>query len=161
MKKQIPNIITVTRFLFSISMIFTQTLSVPFFVLYTLGGLTDALDGFLARKLDACSKTGSILDSVADVAFFVISLIKVLCAVSIPIWLIICLLFITVLKIVNLIVGFVTQHKLVMPHTIPNKITGFLIFLAPYALLFLDISYVAIPVCAVAVFAAVHEGIVI
>lgn len=142
-------------------MIFTQSFSLPFFILYTLGGITDALDGFLARKLDACSKTGAILDSIADILFFTASLIKVLVRVSIPKWLLFCLLIIVFVKIVNLTIGFFKQHKIVMPHTIPNKITGFLIFLAPCLLLFLNIQFVAIPLCAVAFFAAVHEEIVI
>ena len=36
------------------------------FVLFVIAGLTDYLDGFLARKLNASSQIGEILDPIAD-----------------------------------------------------------------------------------------------
>ena len=68
----IANCITVSRLLFSLAMILFPPSSVPFAVLYVLCGLTDVLDGFVARKLRTESKTGERLDSAADLFFAVV-----------------------------------------------------------------------------------------
>lgn len=161
MNKNIPNLLSILRIPLSLGMIFTPAFSIPFFVLYTLAGATDALDGFLARKLNACTKSGAIIDSIADIVFFITSLVKIITAITIPSWLWICIAVITVIKFTNVIIGFITQKKLVLPHTIPNKITGVLIFIFPYSLAFVDVKYSAIPVCVMAIFAAVYETVVI
>lgn len=161
MNKKIPNMLSILRIPLSLGMIFTRPFSTPFFLLYTLAGVTDALDGFLARKLNACTPSGAIIDSLADIVFFATSLVKIFTAITIPLWLWICLAVIIIIKLANIIIGFITQKKLVLPHTIPNKITGGLIFLFPYALAFADVKYAAIPVCVMAIFAAVYETVVI
>lgn len=161
MNKKLPTLLSILRIPLSLGMIFTPTFSITFFVLYTLAGATDALDGFLARKLNACTPFGAIIDSIADIVFFATSLVKIIIAITIPLWLWICLAVIILIKFANVLFGFITQKKLVLLHTIPNKITGALIFLFPYVLAFADVKYAAIPVCAVAIFAAVHESVLI
>ena len=44
------NLITGTRILCSIALLFCQTFSPPFFALYIIAGLTDMIDGTVARK---------------------------------------------------------------------------------------------------------------
>lgn len=161
MNRKIPNLLSILRIPLSLGMIFIATFSIPFFVLYTLAGATDALDGFLARKLNACTPFGAIIDSIADIVFFATSLVKIFTAITIPRWLLICLAVIILIKFANVLIGFIIQKKLVLPHTIPNKIAGGVIFLFPYSLAFVDVKYAAIPACAVAIFAAVHESVVI
>ncbi len=153
--------LSILRILLSLGLIFTPAFSISFFILYTLAGATDALDGFLARKLNACTPSGAIIDSLADIVFFATSLVKIFTAITIPRWLLICLAVIILIKFANVLFGFITRKKLVLPHTIPNKITGFLIFLFPYVFAFADVKYAAIPVCVVAIFAAVHESVVV
>lgn len=161
MNKKIPNMLSILRIPLSLGMIFTRPFSTPFFLLYTLAGVTDALDGFVARKLNACTPFGAIIDSLADIVFFATSLVKIFTAITIPRWLWICLAVIILIKFANVLIGFIIQKKLVLPHTIPNKIAGGLFFLFPYSLAFADVKYAAIPVCTVAIFAAVHESVVI
>lgn len=50
------------------------------------------------------------------------------------------------------------QKRIIMLHTIMNKVTGFLLFNLPVTLIFAEIKYTAIPVCAVTTFAAIQEG---
>ena len=52
----------------------------------------------------------------------------------------------------------VIRKKLVLLHTGANKLTGALLFLLPLSLGFLNISYTAVPLCALASFAAIQEG---
>lgn len=53
--KYIPNLLTAMRVLCTVFLLFVAPFSIYFFVLYMLGGLTDILDGFLARKLEVSS----------------------------------------------------------------------------------------------------------
>ena len=53
----------------SIGLLFCDVSGWPFWTLYVLCGLSDMADGWLARKLQAESKTGAVLDSVADIVF--------------------------------------------------------------------------------------------
>ena len=67
--KHLPNIITFLRFPLSIAMLVVSPFSSRFWILYLCSGLTDILDGFLARKLHLESTIGAKLDSLADFVF--------------------------------------------------------------------------------------------
>lgn len=77
MKKKIPNILTTLRIGCCLSIIFCKPLSVTFIILYISAGITDMLDGFAARKLNAVSSFGERYDSVADTLFIGICLFKI------------------------------------------------------------------------------------
>ena len=69
MVKHIPNIITAFRFLGAACLLLCNPAGTAFWIIYGLCGVSDILDGYLARKLHAESKTGAVLDSVADICF--------------------------------------------------------------------------------------------
>ena len=66
--KQLPNIITFLRIPLSIAMLVVSPFSLFFWIFYLSSGLTDIIDGFLARKLHQESSFGAKLDSIADFA---------------------------------------------------------------------------------------------
>lgn len=78
MREQIPNIITVIRIL-SIApicwLLWRDSYALAL-VLLVLAGLSDALDGFLARRYRWFTRLGAILDPIAD-KLFVVSLVIV------------------------------------------------------------------------------------
>ena len=156
--KNIANIITGSRIVFSIAILFFEPFSPSFYVLYAAAGLTDMIDGTVARKTNAVSEFGSKLDTIADLAFVAVCLIKLLPILDIPIWLWIWIAVIALIKVINIICGYVMHQKWVAPHTVMNKVTGALCFLLPFTLSFIDLKYSAIVVCAAATFAAVQEG---
>jgi cardiolipin synthase len=51
-----------------------------------VAGLTDWLDGYTARKLDAAGKTGVILDPVADKVLLVVLFVELAVIHLIPVW---------------------------------------------------------------------------
>jgi len=59
--KHIANIITDSRIVFSIALLFFPPLSSAFFVLYAAAGLTDMIDGTVARKTNTVSDFGEDL----------------------------------------------------------------------------------------------------
>ena len=106
------------------------------------------IDGWLARKLQAESKTGSVLDSIADLSFVACCAIQLLPILSIPPLLWIWAGIIVIIKIVNQIIALTRIKQLCLPHTIANKLTGFLLFLTVPT-----ISWHIIPIAIVALIA--------
>lgn len=152
------NLITSCRIFFSLLLLFFPALSPGFFGIYLAAGLSDMLDGFVARRTNSASPLGARLDSMADLLFLAVCLIKLLPVLALPVWLWVWVGLIALLRLVNILSGFVCRRKLVLLHTGANKLTGALLFLLPLSLGFLDISYIAVPLCALASFAAIQEG---
>ena len=151
-----PNVISVLRIAGSISLLFCDVRGWPFWSLYVLGGLSDIIDGWLARKLHAESNTGAILDSVSDIVFVACCAISLLPVLEIPMWLWIWAGVIVIIKIVNQISSLVVCKRFCFPHTVANKLTGFLLFLTVPTMFW---SMIPISIAAVlATFAAVQEG---
>ena len=71
----IANGITTLRILGSIALFFIDRTSAAFMIVYTLTGVTDALDGWIARKTGTAGKFGAALDSVADLLFYAVMLV--------------------------------------------------------------------------------------
>ena len=152
------NLITSCRILLSLLLLFFPALSPGFYGLYLAAGLTDMLDGFVARRTNSASPLGAKLDSMADLVFLAVCLIKLLPVLALPVWLWGWVGLIALLRLVNILSGFVWRKKLVLLHTRANKLTGALLFLLPLSLGFLNIAYTAVPLCALASFAAIQEG---
>lgn len=152
------NIVTGSRIFFSILMLFFPVFSVWFYSMYLLCGLTDMVDGTIARRTNTESTFGARLDSIADFIFVVASLVKLLPAMHIPGWLWAWIFAIAVIKIINVISGFICQKRLIVEHTIMNKITGLVLFLLPLTQIFVDLKYSAVVVCTIATFSAIQEG---
>ena len=87
MMKHIANILTSCRIFGSILLLFFPAFSVDFYITYLLCGVSDMIDGTIARKTNSASKFGSQQDTIADFVFVVVSLIKMLPAIHIPGWL--------------------------------------------------------------------------
>ena len=154
--KQLPNVISILRIAGSISLLFCDVKEWPFWTIYVLCGFSDIFDGWMARKLHAESKTGAILDSVADIVFVACCAIRLLRVLEIPVWLRICAGIIVTIKMINQISTLVVCKRFCFPHTWANKLTGFLLFLTVPTMFWsmIPISIVA----ALATFAAVQEG---
>ena len=152
------NTISLFRIAAGIVLLFCPAFSPAFYVFYIAAGLSDILDGFVARKTDTVSKLGAKLDTIADFVLVVVCLIKLLPVLSIPAWLYAWIGIIALIKVVNIISGFVVQRKFVAIHSVMNKATGALLFLMPLTIPAVGLKYSAIIVCAVATFAAIQEG---
>ena len=158
MTKHIANIFTGCRIFGSILLLFFPAFSLDFYITYLLCGFSDMVDGTIARKTNSISRFGSQLDTIADLIFVVVSLFKLLPAIHIPQWLWIWGGVIAVIKICNIIRGYVAEKQFIALHTIMNKVTGFLLFLLPLTISFLELNYIAIAVCAIATLSAIQEG---
>ena len=152
------NIITGFRILCSIALLFCSPFSLPFYALYLVAGLTDMIDGLIARKTNTVSTFGARLDTAADFALVAVCLWKLLPKLSLPSWLWVWIGGIALIKVVNVLSGYILQKRFVVLHTAMNKVTGVLLFILPLTLRILDLKIIGGFVCAIATFAAIQEG---
>ena len=157
MKKYIANIITGSRVAFSLPLLFIPLSSAWFYILYLLCGLTDMIDGAIARKTGSVSKFGARLDTASDFVFMLVCTIKVLPLIHIPVWLWVWIALIALIKIFNITLVFIRKKKLISIHSVLNKITGFALFFLPLILTIAPTAYSVATVCVLATIAAMQE----
>ena len=158
MKKQIANIMTSFRIFGSIGLLVCPVFSACFYGLYIFCGLTDMVDGTIARKTGAASTFGARLDTIADFLFVIVSFVKLVPVIQIPVWIWVWAAVIAVVKLVNLAWGILGRKQIPALHTIANKATGLCLFLLPLTISFVDLRYTAPVVCVLATIAAIQEG---
>lgn len=158
--RNIPNLITITRILGTTALVFIKPFSKLFFIIYFICGISDVLDGMIARKMNLVSKKGQILDSIAD--FF---LVIVLLFIFVPnfkfslldiYWVVI----IAVIRLTSLGVGFIRYKQLTFLHTYANKLTGLALFCFPFMYVILGLYTTTILVCFIASISAIEELII-
>ena len=79
LKKQLPNIITLSRIISLVVgfILFMKGNMILSLIFYIYGAISDSIDGYLARRLNAYSKFGQYLDAISDKLYF-LSLIIIL-----------------------------------------------------------------------------------
>ena len=159
--KKTANILTGLRIIGSIVLVHLPVFSPEFYTLYLLCGFTDMIDGTVERLTHSVSRFGEKLDTAADIVFVAAALIKFLPHLSIPGWLWLWGGGIAVMKIGNILLGYVFRKQFTAMHTVLNKVTGFLLFLLPLTVSFAEFRYASIAVCAVAAVAAIQESVYI
>ncbi|MBQ0101393.1 MAG: CDP-alcohol phosphatidyltransferase family protein [Firmicutes bacterium] len=153
----VADVITVSRILFSVCLFAFSPSSVPFAVLYLLCGISDVLDGYVARKLHTATKRGEILDTVADLFLSVVYILKILPLLRLTVWNYIWTAFIAVIKIIGIILRSKRNTGFCIAHSFSNKLTGFLLYILPMTVKLIDIKYSAAVVCTAATAASADE----
>lgn len=155
----IPNIITSMRLLGTFCLFFVEPLSFRFFVIYTLCGLSDVLDGLIARATNSTSEIGAKLDSIADMLFYAVMLVKILPILAdiLPTWVWVVVVTVILVRVVSYLIAAIKFKRFSSLHTYMNKLTGLTIFLTPY---FIRESFgyiYCLIVCIVAGMASIEE----
>jgi len=156
--KQIPNCVTILRMVSCVALLFLPPMGRCFVALYLFAGFTDMLDGWLARKLNASTDFGSKLDSVADLLFVVCCAVKLWPLLHLPMALWMLLGVIVMARLTNLMISIKRFHKPVFLHTIANKLTGLLLFVAVLFIQQTFFVWIALALSILALFASVQEG---
>ncbi|MCL2827003.1 MAG: CDP-alcohol phosphatidyltransferase family protein, partial [Eggerthellaceae bacterium] len=107
---QVPTVLTASRIVCSVLMLLTQAFSTEFFVLYLWCGLSDVLDGYIARKAKCTSDFGAKLDSVADLVFSVALLLVLFQALLWELWMFLWIYLIVGIRVLSVLVGAVKFH---------------------------------------------------
>jgi len=132
--KKVPNFITSLRIFGTAVLLFVEPFTIGFYVLYTFCGLTDVLDGLIARKYNAISELGSKLDSIADIVYYAVMLIKILPLLIeiLPIYVWYIIIGAIIIRVLSYTIAAVKYKCMASHHTYMNKISGFFVFLVPY-----------------------------
>jgi len=159
--KYLANVLTFSRIAAALSLPLVKPLSALFFVIYFFCGITDFLDGKIARRTQSASRFGETLDSVADLILLVVML-----AIFAPLlpwqpWIIAWVGAIFVVHAVSLAIGFHKYRAFTSLHTYANKVTGICLFCFPMLFLLMGLVPTAIILCTVASLSSLDELLII
>ena len=149
------NFVTSIRLLCAAALAFLPAFSPGFYALYLLAGVSDMADGWIARRTNTASRLGATLDTLADLAFAAVCLVRLLPLFALPVWLCCWIAVIAAVKLVSMASGWIMYRRFVPMHTQMNKLTGFLL---PLVLPVVRLRLAAGIVCAAATLAAIQEG---
>lgn len=158
--KHIPNLISISRIFLSLLLLFLLKNTIVFIIIYLLCGVSDILDGLIARKTNTKSKLGAKLDSVADLVLFGIIIVCMLQLIGkdlrefYPL-----LIAITLIRFINLLIAFYKYHTFLILHTWGNKATGIGIYISTVILILSGNRATLYPVLILAMLSAIEEGI--
>ena len=130
MTENIPNMLTIVRFILIPFIVYyiTKEQYILSFIFLTISGLTDILDGFIARKFNFITNFGKLVDPLADKLTQIAILATLVILKIIPSW----ILFIVVLKEAIMIAGasFLYGKELVVSSKWFGKLATVLFYIA-------------------------------
>ena len=124
----LPNLITISRLLLTPYIVWLLLIESYFlgFIFFLLSGISDALDGFLAKRFNQKTLLGSYLDPIAD-KFLIVSAIVLLGYNGyVPIWLIIIIVSRDIAIFGAVIISWMLGTNLRIEPLIISKINTFL-----------------------------------
>ena len=130
-----------------------------FYTSYAICGISDMVDGTIARKTNSATTFGARLDTIADTIFAVIVIIKIVPILNNTLWG--WIITTAIIKLFNILFGYIRYHKLISIHTILNKVTGAILYITPVALPFLEQRYLLLSICPLTILSAIQEGYLI
>lgn len=159
MRVTVADFFTYLRILCAVVLLFLVPLSLPFLLIYALSGVSDALDGFFARKLNQASPWGAKLDSVADLLLYVTVMVRLIPVLYeyLPGWFWYIIGFVLLLRLSAYLLAAVKFHRFASEHTLLNKISSIMIFPTPFVLRLNGFVWYAGILCLVAAAAACQE----
>lgn len=152
------NAITGVRIVCSLALLLCPAFSIPFYVLYISAGFSDMIDGAVARKTGTDSEFGSKLDTLADIVFTAVCMLRLLPLIEMPVWIYMWTAGIAFIKLSSVFISFVRLKNLTSVHSVLNKITGAALFVFPLSLDLINTTLSAAAICVIATVAAIHES---
>ncbi len=153
------NAITAFRIIGTICLLFTKPFTKMFYIIYTLSGISDIFDGFVARITKTSSAFGAMLDSIADLVLYTVMVLKIFPALfdTLPVGIWYAVTIIVAIRIVSYMAAAVKYKRFASLHTKLNKITGFLVFMIPYMIKMPLATPYCVTACSVAAASSLEE----
>lgn len=158
--KLVPNFTTLGRIILAMMLLFLKPLSSAFLAIYVLCGITDLIDGPIARRTGTTSSLGAKLDSVADTVLIGVSLFTLYPFLGLTLVIIVWIFLIGFIRVTSIGISFRRFKTYASIHTYGNKFTGFLLFVTPLWLPFIHSTIWTVFVCIIATLSAVEELII-
>ena len=157
MKLDLPDILSLSRVVGAVLLLFTTPLSLLFLAVYGYCCITDVLDGFLARRSRSENRQGQILDSTADIVLTICLLACLIPFLPWEGWMITWIAIIAVIRIISLGIGSMRFGQIALLHTYGNKISAFLRYLAPFLLAFIDLTPMMVVLCTITTLTSLED----
>ena len=129
--KRVPNLLTGLRIVCSSLILITPVYTMRFYLLYIVSGITDFLDGRLARRFHAASKFGASLDNIADYSLILSTLIKVLPVLKLKAWTFIWGVCMLAAHVFSTVIALFRFRRVIVLHTVANKLLGAAVYAVP------------------------------
>ncbi|MEK5031558.1 CDP-alcohol phosphatidyltransferase family protein [Paenibacillus sp. FSL R7-0302] len=159
--KLVPNCITLSRIALALLLLYLAPLGTGFTIVYLLCGITDLLDGPIARMTGTDSNLGAKLDSVADMTLAGTALYTLYPFLGLTLGLILWVVLIAVIRGTSILTALCKFSTYGSIHTYGNKLAGLLLFLTPMLLTYVNQAIWTIIVCLVATLSAIEELILL
>ena len=148
--RSVPNVVTGLRLIavpFVVVLLLSDSLTAAFWVI-VVAGISDGLDGYLAKRLDAVTRLGTYLDPLADKALLIAVFVCLAILDLLPGWLVCLLILRDMLIVGGVLLSRVTALSIMIEPTMISKLNTFLqIFLGMWvlgqAVLGVDVHYIA------------------
>lgn len=158
--RRIPNAISCLRIILSVILPFLIDNKAIFVIIYLACGLSDFLDGYIARRLKSVSIIGAKLDSIADAIMFGVIITILLMRIKLDTSILLLVMVVTIIRIINVLVVAIKFRQFAILHTILNKMTGALLFIYPIWYVILQNNFFIIPLGIIAVLSSVEEFVI-
>ncbi|MCL1996490.1 MAG: CDP-alcohol phosphatidyltransferase family protein [Defluviitaleaceae bacterium] len=139
-KKYLPNVLSVARILMCLPLLVLVPFSLEFLVIYTIAGITDMIDGPLARRTNTTTSLGANLDGIADLLFAVVVLFRIVPVLDISLMFLIMIAVVLGMKFSAIIIGYIRHKEIILLHTYANKFAAFALFLFPLMYIMVELN---------------------
>ncbi len=128
MLSQLPNLLTFLRIAASpvLVLLLSDHAYAVAMMLFLAAGITDGLDGYIAKRFNCVSNLGAILDPIADKLLIASAYIMLAILQDIPFWLLIVVMFRDLVIVVGYLVLAVMGNEIPMKPTYLSKFNTFL-----------------------------------
>lgn len=119
----IPNIITVLRFLMVPAVVYSLLVGAmgPAFVIFVIAGISDGVDGFIARQFHQQTELGAYLDPIADKLLLMTVFVMLAILGHLPHWLVVLVVSRDILIIIAVILSSVMARPFDMNPILVSK----------------------------------------
>ena len=155
--KYVPNIISFVRLVMAIPLMLLTPFELPFMIIYVMAGVSDMIDGPLARKYNVTSQLGATLDASADILLILIVVFRILPLIEFSSWLVVWIAIVIIIKALSSVVGYIRHKRFILLHTYLNKFFVVVLFLFPIFYLFVETDILIIVLLAIATIAFLED----
>lgn len=149
MPRYVPNMITTLRFflvpLYVIVFYSNMENSLIYAILiFALAGITDMIDGTIARKYDLVTKLGTVLDPLADKTMQLAVLITFTTKGYIPLWAIVIIGIKEILMIIGGLILYYGKSDAVIPSNVYGKLATVVFYLTIFSVAYKSESIISL-----------------
>lgn len=153
----VANLITLVRIIGAGILLVVRPFSVEFFCVYGACGISDVVDGIVARKFNITSSLGQKLDSIADFLVIGVMIYIFIPLFKLELWTILWISAIAVVRLFSLIIGFIRYREVAFLHTYANKATGLALFFSVLIIPVFKLNIIVTLICFIASLSSIEE----